>query len=227
MKLLLLLLLDLVAIPYSLPWPIFPESLGVPKERGYARTMLRLACSNGDAAVAVAVDGQEVGTAKLVGPPLCGLFLDEDGIAATLRASLAARSAGRRFPPPLPLLPLSLSPRPRPCQQPVRGDGSSWTLWYCWPLCTRRTPSHPSCAHQWCGCPTTRTNRGEFGAGGCGNARRQGAKAAPVAEEVAGRTRVRSRDPPGATAQARVHLVRKEIVGDRILGGLHCLFLFY
>lgn len=68
--------------------------VGVQREcaRGAATpgTVLRLACSGHDdgVAVAMAVDGQEVGTVELVGSALRGLFLDGDGVAP---ASVAAR----------------------------------------------------------------------------------------------------------------------------------------
>ena len=70
-------------------------------------TTLRFACGGGagtgDGAVAVAVDGRAAGTVDDassvgagVGPALRGLFLDGDGVAPTLRASVAARCCGRR-----------------------------------------------------------------------------------------------------------------------------------
>ena len=75
-------------------------------------TTLRLAYR--DSGVAVAVDDWKVGIADSVGLALRGPFLDRDGFAPTLWASVAARcrrmTASR--PPPLPRLSLSRR-RPR------------------------------------------------------------------------------------------------------------------
>ena len=55
-------------------------------------TTLRLAFRDGG--VAVVVGGREIGIANSEGLPLRGLFFDGEGVAPTLRASVAARCRG-------------------------------------------------------------------------------------------------------------------------------------